>query len=905
MIYTWNHCRGRKRLCINGKFFKYVCLMALVFLLPGMTQAISSPLAEKNSDNMSERRVLDVSSNLPGDITDKNANTCYACSSRPSPPKREHIAASATGYCPSYGGSHNYEYISNVDQKQNPDKTMAITVNIYIANPSGCTSGNLCPEYDGSPEYVNVWIDWNGDKDFDDPGEKVMDIALTGYLGINYMGTMTTSKIVTIPSNSVSSTWMRTNLGWGFDPNSPCDSSWAWGDVVDKKVQIQLIEPPKIDDVIISPTNPTTLSEVKFEAKLKNVAGFEVSTPVWSMFDIAGSNSVNFEGNPGTYNPASGTFGNKKVACTINYKNMITGERGFDVMFKPFKLFFKKADYFTFSLPVIGVIYKTQKWANDDGSDEVNWFQYWKNHVPGLSECKYNPKEPDYGGYSPNTDGISLGDAAVKINYDTNLGILGDVGDTGLGIDCLYQTVAHERKHKEIRHNKIDDNGVWKYWADKDKDGLPNDYEDAYIYNSNKFDKNNSDTYDIYSNFPTSNYKSYGDQEVLARIEETGKNVDKENDWASPGKQTNPKYDGSSEILTKKTYVYRMTAGLAVSGSEIINITEQGVDEDGDGKYNYLLGSINFTSDTARNAQFIARLMEASGDEISTVHIYSQVVVGYQRAYIIFRGVDIRNSGKNGPYILNVSYYTVDRDAVLLDSKQIATRPYSCDEFQPKDATFNKVYLDKSVDANNDGIYDNLVIGVGANALVAGTYSIEGYLYDGNNKSIAFANNTTYLVPGVNVVELNFSGSDLANSKISGSYQLKYLTLYGKNRIKIDFIYHAYDTAVYSYTKFVSANALFSGAYSDVGADTNGDGYLEYLKLNVGVNVTKRGNYTIEGILYDDYGNETTDTRNTTYLDSGVQNVILRFDGKTIYTHGVNGVFNLTLSYYGFFVDGS
>jgi hypothetical protein len=66
-----------------------------------------------------------------------------------------------------------------------------------------------------------------------------MDAALTGYANINYHGTMTASNIVTIPENAVSETWMRVNLGWGHDPNNPCEYSWTWGDVVDKKVIIK------------------------------------------------------------------------------------------------------------------------------------------------------------------------------------------------------------------------------------------------------------------------------------------------------------------------------------------------------------------------------------------------------------------------------------------------------------------------------------------------------------------------------------------------------------------------------------------------------------------------------------------------------------------------------------------
>jgi uncharacterized repeat protein (TIGR02543 family) len=141
------------------------------------------------------------------------------------------------GYCGSSGGSLAYESIASVECEPNASGTLAITVDIYIANPTGCTYGSECPEYNNSPEYVNAWVDWNGDKVFGGD-EKVIDAALTGYLNINYHGTMTTSGLVTIPKGSVKSTWMRVNLGWGYDPNDPCDAGWTWGDVFDKEVTI-------------------------------------------------------------------------------------------------------------------------------------------------------------------------------------------------------------------------------------------------------------------------------------------------------------------------------------------------------------------------------------------------------------------------------------------------------------------------------------------------------------------------------------------------------------------------------------------------------------------------------------------------------------------------------------------
>jgi hypothetical protein len=69
---------------------------------------------------------------------------------------------------------------------------------------------------------------------------------------------------------------------------------------------------------------------------------------------------------------------------------------------------------------------------------------------------------------------------------------------------------------------------------------------------------------------------------------------------------------------------------------------------------------------------------------------------------------------------------------------------------------------------------------------------------------------------------------------------------------------------------------------------------FEYLVISVGVDVLKPGNYVVEGSLSDFEGNEIEKIYAQMYLDAGLQTVPLMFKGKTIYTHGISGVFRLT-----------
>ena len=181
--------------------------------------------------------------------------------------------SSLTGYCSSSGGSTKFESIQAVDVSPNPDgSTLTITVSVYIANPNGCESGKSCSSYDANPESVNVWIDWNGNGTFDS-SEQVINVNATGYLNINYSGTMTVVQQVTIPSSYADKLYLRANLGWGSDPG-PCDSSWSWGNVVDQEITLPALQVPKITDLKIYPKFPRTMSNVQYEPVIKEQPGY-------------------------------------------------------------------------------------------------------------------------------------------------------------------------------------------------------------------------------------------------------------------------------------------------------------------------------------------------------------------------------------------------------------------------------------------------------------------------------------------------------------------------------------------------------------------------------------------------------------------------------------------------------
>jgi hypothetical protein len=87
--------------------------------------------------------------------------------------------------------------------------------------------------------------------------------------------------------------------------------------------------------------------------------------------------------------------------------------------------------------------------------------------------------------------------------------------------------------------------------------------------------------------------------------------------------------------------------------------------------------------------------------------------------------------------------------------------------------------------------------------------------------------------------------------------------------------------------------ARFTNVYSDYGIDVNKDGLYDFIIIEVGVNVTKAGNYRIGGNLCDSSGEHVDYFSYWTYLNEGNQMVKLYFKGVEIRKNGVNGTFDL------------
>ncbi len=819
----------------------------------------------------------------------------------------------APGYCSSSGGSTEFESITSVSLTTNPGGTMKLVVQVYIANPTGCTAGTPCPEYDNSPEYVNVWIDWNGDKSWQ-PSEKVMDEALTGYLAINYHGTMTAISQFSPPSSVTSEpTWLRANLGWEHDPNDPCEQSWTWGNVMDQQV---ILQPPKIKNITvqgIGTTNdqPETGSRVRLEADIEVPAGYEITKCSWTGDLTPGegdrTNKCRYEYTPATGSgPATNTYGEKRVTLTVSYRHMASGATGQISKDHTYKVFFRKD-------------------GDDDGdcawwtfwdACEPNWFEYWGDDgaVPRLNDADvlYDSSlgANSYGYWSSSDDNIHLGGAAAATHYPNGINVPAGTNCPGgtfggaRGIDSATEVVEHEGRHKWIHHN-WDAGGLWNGWIDSDQSGqYDDDLPDAYEISTTHTATDTVDSCDL-QHHKAPDYRYYGDNEFAVMVHSNGQTGNSVNDWANPGKQTNPpfaivaqgqlaepsvKSGFTTSHVSYRAYAISLTSMAKFTGS----YADTGMDTDTDGLHNTLKLSVGVMVTETAMYNIVAWLRDSTETDFAWASTQTTLNAGTHVVDLFFDGLLIRNANSDGPYqVARVELRTGDEELLVDSANNVhSTNAYHRTDFDPMDVALTGSYSDIGIDTNADGMYNSLQVNVGVAVQKAGTYTIIGQLE--HSGSIAVARTITSLSMGGQTIGLDFDGQAIFSYRQNGPYQLRALRVEDASGNRIDFKYEAYTTNAYSYNQFQhSGTTIDAGSYSDQGLDVDSDGDYDYLRVAFQVSVDQEGAYRLLATLSDSAGEMIANVVQEFDLSTGTNTINLDFPGGNIREHGVNGPYKV------------
>jgi hypothetical protein len=282
----------------------------------------------------------------------------------------------------------------------------------------------------------------------------------------------------------------------------------------------------------------------------------------------------------------------------------------------------------------------------------------------------------------------------------------------------------------------------------------------------------------------------------------------------------------------------------------------------------------NLISPSGRRASLNSEGIDHSYDD--RVDYYSIITPepGIWRAEI--KATELKNYLES--YCLLVSQYFVN-------AKQNDTEQY--------DAKFSGIYSDKATDRDRDGLIDTISIKIGVNVLFPGIYSLNGSLYDLNDAEIQ-ANSLTYLNIGAQSAFLEFSGINSSGRKRIGN-----LTIFDTLGNAMDHVDYAYMTKAYNNIEKDIEIASFNGDFSDKAVDINGDGFYDFLNIEVGVDALAPGEYTLTATLCSLKGDEIVWSIDHGSLPKGYSKMQLDFDGKSIRNSGIDGPYaikNIALS---------
>jgi pimeloyl-ACP methyl ester carboxylesterase len=208
----------------------------------------------------------------------------------------------------------------------------------------------------------------------------------------------------------------------------------------------------------------------------------------------------------------------------------------------------------------------------------------------------------------------------------------------------------------------------------------------------------------------------------------------------------------------------------------------------------------------------------------------------------------------------------------------------------------NDSYADYGADTDGNGLYNQLVIQVGADISADGSYALSGSLVDSAGIVIERASTEVSLVAGSQVVSLQFDGHLIGQHYVNGPYYLKDLALadeIGVGPTLLDHRLDAYATSPYAYTEFERPAILLTGNNSDEGVDTDDDGLFDYLAVDLEFDVVTPGRYDVGARLVDSNGDEIVWAAASADL-TGTGVVELRFDGLAIGEHGLDGPYLVT-----------
>ncbi|MEE9341869.1 MAG: hypothetical protein V3V21_09475 [Thermoplasmata archaeon] len=335
--------------------------------------------------------------------------------------------------------------------------------------------------------------------------------------------------------------------------------------------------------------------------------------------------------------------------------------------------------------------------------------------------------------------------------------------------------------------------------------------------------------------------------------------------------------------------------------------TDTAVDDDvpANGLYNTLQVNVSLYAVVPGEYIIVGVLFDLTKTtEISFGGVLEQLLAGNNTVALPFPGHEIRSSGIDGPYLVELAAHASYK---FIDNDTYVTTPYLNTDFDLPGAVFEPPHSDYGLDTDvpPDGYYNDLVVAVRVNVSEEESYQINAYLSDGSGMVIIdLAWEFPFLPVGISTFNLTFSGTSIRVSGIDGPYMVQ-MMLYSPRFELLDVDRHT--TAAYMHDEFQPPGAKFFPPHFDYAVDEDlpPDGYYDRLVLNVFLNVSVSGWYSVYATLYDSLGVTEIDwDGDSGSFTPGIEMLNITFNGVAIRASGMDGpyIVRMELSDSGMFI---
>ena len=325
--------------------------------------------------------------------------------------------------------------------------------------------------------------------------------------------------------------------------------------------------------------------------------------------------------------------------------------------------------------------------------------------------------------------------------------------------------------------------------------------------------------------------------------------------------------------------------------------SDYATDTDSDGDYNEFTMNVSLYIREAGWYYISAYLYSPSGWSVDTRATSGTFSVGYQTVEIVWHGWPIHNLNDDGQMTASLELY--DTYWNLIDTDSHTTAYYFANDFMVDPAQFNPPHSDDLTDTDSDGLFEVLTLHTHLTVIYGGMFQILAYMYDYGGNYLGLNSTIVTLSAGDNTVDLGFDSEDIRTSTWrDGPYRFDiYLSAFASGYWEQLGSYATHYTSAYSAASLEGPVAYFQepDPYDDSVADTDADGRWNWLYIDVAVNVSVAGDYTIAGDL-SRYGYHIDTCTNHTYLGVGLNTVRLSFPGYAIRYVGYSGYYYTELT---------